>query len=123
MFSQKTNKKGKKVFSGFKIQYSIAMDPSTAGLYTDYKMDSISLKRKKNQTVKVFAPVHFTAKYDQAGKSVTLTVTGKNPFAKGGQIMIVTGPPTGVSSQVGVPLNSRYTSFNISTNAKHFVLK
>jgi hypothetical protein len=123
VFSQKTNKKGKsqgkKVFSGFKIQYSIAMDPSTAGLSTLYKMDSISLKRKKNKTVKVFTPVNFTAKYDQASESVTLTVAGKNPFAKGGQITIVTGSPTGVNSQVGVPLNSIYAILNILANAKN----
>jgi hypothetical protein len=119
---RKTNKKGKPQgkakFSGFNIQYSIAMGPTSAGLTTNYVMEATTTKRVKKRTVKILTPVKFIAKYDPTSESVTLTVTGKNPFAKGGQITILTAPPTGVSSELGVPLNSSYAFFNISANAK-----
>ena len=53
VYSQKTNKKGKpqgkKTFSGFKIQYSIAMNPATAGIASNYQVKATTIKRMKKQ--------------------------------------------------------------------------
>ena len=72
--------------------------------------------------VKSLTTVNCSATYDGSSNSVTLKVIGKNPFAKGGQITIVTSPPTGVNSQLGVALSSSYTSFKITPNAKQITL-
>ncbi len=123
---QKTNKKGKpqgkKMFSGFNIKFSTAMDPTSVILTSNYQMGAAKITKKKGKTIKSFTPVHFTASYDPSSDSVTLKVIGKNLFAKGGQINVLASPPTGVSSQLGVPLNSNDTFFAISTNAKQITL-
>ena len=126
VYFQKTNKKGKpqgkKMFSGFKIQYSTRHGPGDRRARVQLSGESDDDQTKKNQMVKSLTPVHFTATYDASSDSVTLKIIGKNPFAKGGQITIVTSPPTGVSSQLGVALSSSYTSFKISANAKQITL-
>ena len=125
-YFQKTNNKGKphgkKTFSGFKIQYSLAMNQATAELASNYQVKAMTIKRMKNQMVKVLTPVKCSATYDGSSNSVTLKIIGKNPFAKGGQITIVTSPPTGVNSQLGVALSSSYSSFKIAANAKRITL-
>jgi hypothetical protein len=126
VYSQKTNKKGKpqgkKTFTGFKIQYSIAMNQATAQIASNYQVKATIIKRVKKQMVKSLETVQCSATYDGSSNSVTLKVIGKNPFAKGGQIKIVTSSPTGVSSQLGVALSSSYNSFRITPIAKQITL-
>ena len=128
MTLKKTNKKGKPVgkavFGGFNLVFSTAMNPSTAGLAADYEVDAMTTKRVKKKTVAVFKPVNFTVAYRQSNNtdSVTLTIKSARPFAKGGQITILASSSSGVSSQAGVLLNSSYTFFTISANAKRITL-
>ena len=123
---QKTNKKGKpqgkKTFSGFNIKFSTAMDQASVTSTSNYQMGATKITKKKGHTIKSLTPVHFTATYDSSSDSVTLKIIGKNPFAKGGQIAIVVSPPTGVTSQLGVPLNSSFKLLAISANAKQITL-
>jgi len=113
--TQKTNKKGKPVgkpvFVGFALDYSTAMDRSTAGLGADYHVDWVVNKR-------VTRRVKCTAVYNHSTNSVTLTVEGKPTFANGGQITVIASPPNGVSSTAGVLLESGDTVFTILANAK-----
>jgi len=113
--TQKTNKKGKPVgkpvFVGFALDYSTAMDRSTAGLGANYEVDWSVNKRLKRK-------VKVTAAYNQSTNSVTLMVKGKTTFAKGGQITVLTSPPNGVSSTAGVLLDSSDTVFTILPKAK-----
>jgi hypothetical protein len=104
-------KKKKATFSGFKIQYSIPMNPTSATFRTNYLLLA-TIKGSKTK------PVSFTASYDPSSNSVTLKVGGKNPFAKGGQLTILSSPPNGVRSQAGVFLNTSSLAFRISANAK-----
>jgi hypothetical protein len=85
-------------------------------------MKATTITRKKGKTFKSFTPVNFSATYSQSNNSVTLKIIGKSPFAKGGQISILTVPPSGVSSQLDVPLNSSDTFFEITPNAKKITL-
>ena len=109
---------GKPVFVGFALDYSTAMDPSTAGLAANYQVDSAVTKRVKKKTITVLHPVNFTAAYNQSTNSVTLTVKGKPTFAKGGQIKVIASPPNGVSSTAGVLLDANDTVFTILAKAK-----
>jgi hypothetical protein len=110
VMTPKTKKK-KAAFSGFKIHYSTAMNISSVTATANYKLVA-TVKGTKTK------PVRLSAMYDASTNSVTLTIKGKNPFAKGGQLTIVTSPPNGVSSQAGVFPTSSSFSFKISANAK-----
>ena len=54
----------------------------------------------------------FTESYNQATNTVTLTITGNQPFTSGGKIIINAAPPNGVSSASGVLLNVSDTDYN-----------
>ena len=102
VYFQKSNKKGKpqgkKTFTGFNIQFNMPMNPAAAAYVPNYEMKATTITRKKGKTIKSLTPVKFSATYSQSNNSVTLKIIGKSPFAKGGQITILTAPPTGVSS-------------------------
>jgi sugar lactone lactonase YvrE len=120
--SQKTNQRGKalgkKIFSGFKIQYSLAMDATSVGNRSNYHVEATTIKGNKNKRVTSVTPVRFKANYDPSSDSVTLTIIGKNPFALGGQISIVGSPPNGVRSQAGAFLSSSEVVLLIGKNAQ-----
>ena len=99
----KTNKKGKPVgkpaFVGFTLEYSTAMNPSTAGLAGNYHLEATMTKRIKNKTIKVLQPINFTAAYASSDDSVTLMIVGNQKFAKGGQITVVASGPARFRAQ------------------------
>ena len=110
VMTPKTKKK-KAAFSGFKIQFSTPMNQESASSTNNYNLVA-TVKGTKTK------PVSLSATYDPSTNSVTLTIKGKNPFAKGGHLTIVASPPNGVSSQAGVFLSASTLSFKISANAK-----
>ena len=118
---QKKNKKGKPVgkpvLLGFTLDYSTAMNPATAGLTANYQVASTTTKRVKKNIVTVFKPVALTAAYNPSNNSVTLSIQGKPTFAKGGQIKVIYSPPSGVSSEAGIPLDASDTEFTILPKA------
>ena len=83
--NKKGKPKGKPVFAGFTIQYNTAMNPTTAGVRSNYEVSSISTTKKKGKTQIVLSPVKFSISYSQANNTVKLAISGnKNPFSKGG---------------------------------------
>ena len=120
--ARKTGEKGKPVgkpvLVGFALDYSTAMDPSTAGFAADYQVGRAATKRVKKQRITVLEPVKFTAAYDPSSDSVTLRIKGKPTFAKGGQIKIIASAPNGVSSEAGVLLDTSDTVFRILAKAR-----
>ena len=46
---------------GFAIDYSTAMDPSTAGVAANYEVDQAFIKRVQKRRVTVLKPVGFSA--------------------------------------------------------------
>ncbi len=120
--TRKTNKKGKPVgkpvFVGLSLDYTTAMDPSTAGLAANYQVDSAITRRVKKKRITVLQPVNFIAAYSPSTDSVTLTVEGKPTFATGGQIKVIASPPNGVSSEAGVLLDTSDTVFAILAKAR-----
>ncbi len=118
---QRRNKKGKPVgkpvLVGFALDYSTTMNPATAGLTANYQITSTTNKRVKKQTVTVFQPVASGAAYNASNESVTLFIQGEPKFAKGGQIKVIYSPPSGVSSEGGVPLDASDSEFTILRNA------
>ena len=107
---RKKNKKGKPVgkarLQGYKIIYSTAMDAATAGLAANYHMTAVSTKHARKKTIPAPTHVTLTAAYDATTNTVTLTLVGKQEFAKGGELTVIYVPPTGVSSASEVPLAS-----------------
>ena len=63
-------------------------------------------------------PVVFQATYNASRNSVTLTIVGKQIFAKGGQITVIATPPSGVSSATGYFLAANDTVFTILPKAR-----
>ena len=117
MLFQKRNKKGKAVgkpvVEGYKLIYSTAMDGATAGLASNYELTAASTKHAKKKTIPAPTPVGLSAAYDASSNTVTLTLLGKQTFAKGGQLKVIYSPPTGVSSASEVPLASGDATFTI----------
>jgi streptogramin lyase len=81
-------KKGKKSITGFVLEYSGAMDSTTAGSSSNYKVNSKVTKPGKKKTGTSLRPVAFTSFYNAAKNSVTLILSGKQAFAKGGEIIV-----------------------------------
>ena len=120
--SQKKNKKGKPhgkaVLEGFALDYSTAMNPSTAGLSANYQVDSFVTKRFKRKTTTVPKPVNFTVAYNPSNDSVNLTIEGKPNFAKGGRIQINVATTNGVASDAGVLLDAIDADLTILAKAR-----
>jgi hypothetical protein len=109
LFTRKLNKKhkpvGKPVLAGFSIDFSAAMDPATAGNAANYQVDWISTKHVKRKQVQVLHPVPIRVVYDAMDQSASLLLSGKQAFAQGGRITVISTPPGGVSSAAGVLLD------------------
>ncbi len=109
LVTRKLNKKhkpvGKPVFSGFEFQFSETMNPATAGNAGNYEVDWLSTKRVKRKTVQIFHPLAVSVQYNVATNSVSVLLSSKQKFAKGGQITVIAAPPGGVSSAAGVALD------------------
>src|SRR5262249_16384673 len=83
------------------LEYSTAMNSTTAGLAANYQVDWAITKRIKKKTATQLNPVALTASYDATTHIVRLTIQGNQKFAKGGQIKVSTTPPSGMSSAWG----------------------
>ena len=109
LFTRKLNKKhkpvGKPVLTGFSIDYIAAMDPATAGNAANYQVDWISTKLVKRKRAQVLHPVPIRVVYNALDQSVSLLLSGKQAFAQGGRITVISTPPGGVSSAAGVLLD------------------
>jgi hypothetical protein len=109
LFTRKLNKKhkpvGKPTLSGFRLEFSEAMDPATVGNAASYQVAWTSTKRVKKKAVTSLHPVPASAQYNAATDSVDLVLSGKQAFAQGGQITVIAEPPNGVSGASGAPLD------------------
>ena len=121
LFMQKTNKKGKKVgkkvLTGFELDFSTAMNPASAGLAANYHVTFTTTQRGKKKHGNMQKLVGVQARYDPTKHSVTLTLVGKQMFAQGGQITINATAPGGVSSETYDFLAAYDTVFNIQPKA------
>ncbi len=109
---------GKAVVVGFALEYSTAMNATTAGLTANYQVDSTTTtKRVRKKTVPVSQPVAAHAAYDASNDWVTLFIQGKPKFARGGLIKINDSPAGGVSSEGGILLAPRDAEFTILPKA------
>ena len=119
---RKTNRRGKRVgkavLEGFILDYSTAMNAVSAESAANYTISAATTRRIKRKKVTVFTPVTFKSTYNAATHSVTLTLAGKQTFAKGGQLTVVYAPPNGVSSAAGVALDPGDATFTIQRRAK-----
>ncbi len=120
IFTQKHNKKGKpigrKVLTGFQLNFSEAMNASTAGNSGNYIVDINVLKRVKRKRVTVLQTVRFTTSM-VSSTSVQL-LTGNQKFLKGGKVILSSSPPGGISSAAGALLDSSYDTFTILAGGK-----
>jgi virginiamycin B lyase len=117
MYNKKGKKLGKPVFVGFELDFSTAMDPTSARLSANYEVGAWTTKRVKKKLVRMLKPVGIRPTYNTANNSVTLIIQGKQAFAKGGQITVIATPPDGVSSANGQFLDANYTFFEILNKA------
>jgi len=88
-------------FIGFELDFSDAMDSARAMSTANY---SLTQTRRRGRQL-VAQPVGFGAAYDAAAHAVTLTLTGKATFARGGRLVVVARPPGGLTDAAGGPLD------------------
>jgi hypothetical protein len=109
VFTRKLNKKhkpvGKATLSGFRLEFSTAMNPATAGNVANYQVDWTFTKRVKKKVANVLHPVAISVQYDAATDSVSLLLGGKQAFTQGGQITVIATSPGGVGGTSGVLLD------------------
>jgi streptogramin lyase len=123
--TQKHNKKGKAVgkpvFGGFSFEFSQPMGTSAA-TGSEYTVDLNVIKKIKHKSVTILKPVSFTTSYNSSTNTVTLGVSAKQTFPKGGQITIAGTPPGGVESSLGAFLNNGASAtFTITPKVKGIV--
>jgi streptogramin lyase len=107
--TKKGKPRGAPIAWGYVLQYSGPM-ATPAGFKSNYQVEFKTTNHGKT----VLTPVTFMETYSSSKNTVTLKVSGKNPFAKGGQINILASSKSGVTSQAGVLMNPKYTVFQIS---------
>ena len=109
LFTRKLNRRGKPegkpVLTGFELEFSAAMNPATAGNASNYQLGWTSTKRVKKKVVTILHPIAFRVQYRDSNDSVSLLLSGKGAFTKGGQLTVIAAPPGGVSSAAGVLLD------------------
>jgi hypothetical protein len=71
------------------------MIPATASNAANFQLNWTSTRRVKKRTVNVLHPVPFSVQYSPSSNSVSLLLSGKQAFAKGGQITVFAGPGGG----------------------------
>jgi hypothetical protein len=91
------------------------MNQANAGARTNYTVET-AVGTGKKKKYKVVGTV--TANYVSATNTVTLTVTGNQPFTSGGMILINTAGASGVQSASGVSLDASDAILSIGTKAK-----
>ncbi len=69
---------------GFALDYSTAMNPSTAGLDANYQVYSVVTKRVKKKATTVLDPVNFTVAYNPSTDAVDLTIHAQTEVREGG---------------------------------------
>ena len=121
---QMKNKNGKAVgkpVEQVELIFSTAMNPSTAGLFSNYQVGSSVIKKVKKKSMTTYQPVKITASYNRATNTVSLILPANQKFAKGGQITVITTPLNGVSSAAerGAELE-RYYLDDFSETEGHF---
>jgi streptogramin lyase len=125
VMERKTNKKGKPVgkatLVGFQLDFSVAMNPGTAGNSGNYQLNLITTKKVKRKIVQVLKPIQFQASYNATNNSVGIMLIGKQTFPKGGQLTVFGG----VTSAAGVAVDGNNEGiagdsgvFTILANAK-----
>jgi hypothetical protein len=91
--------------SGFEFEYSEAMNAAEAGNANAYQLGWTSTKKVKKKVVMILHPVPFHVQYSDSNDSVSLLLSRKVAFPRGGQITVIASPPDGVSSAAGVWLD------------------
>ena len=119
------NSKGKptgKTALEFSLKYSTTMNQAGAGLATNYQVETAIIKGTKKKKTTAYKSVAFTESYNAETNTVTLSITGSQPFTSGGKIIVNAAPPNGVANASGVPLYSNDTNLSIGTKANSITI-
>ena len=81
------------------------MNPATASNAGNYQLSWVSTQKVKKKPVTILHPVPITTQYDAATNAVDLSLSGKQAFAKGGELTVIAAPPDGISSSAGTMLD------------------
>jgi hypothetical protein len=86
---------------GFTFDFSSPLDPTAAANSANYQLDAVTTRRIKKKSQPILHPIrHFTVSYTPASEAVTIMMSGKETFPKGGRLTVI-GGVTGAS---GAPL-------------------
>jgi len=94
---------------GFELDFSTGMNAGTAGSPGNYTIRAVLAKHGKKKSAPALTPVPFSALYDPVKHAVTLTLAGKQAFAKGGQITVSYGAVTSDQGVALPPNDARFT--------------
>jgi hypothetical protein len=117
LFTRKFNKTGKPTGGrtlSFVFDFSSALDPATATDPANFQVDDVNVRRVKKQIKRnLHAITGFSVDYSAADRSVTLKFARKETFSTGGQITLISRPPSGIAGASGAALTGP-TVFEIS---------
>jgi hypothetical protein len=117
-FQTITTGKGKhtrheRVFEGFTLTFSEALDPAAANSAGNYTV----LVKSKHGKKTVMSPTGVQVNYTAGSNTVTI-LTGKQKFAQGGDLKVNGSAPSGITDESGVFYLTGNTTFTISPKAK-----
>jgi hypothetical protein len=101
------------VFEGFTLTFNEALDPAAADNAGNYTVLVKSKHGKKTATSPIRIHVNYTA-----GSNTVTILTGKQKFARGGELNVNGSAPSGITDASGAFFLTGNTTFTISPKAK-----
>jgi len=109
IFNRRFNKKHKPIgpilSTSFAFTFDQAMNTASVTAPGNYQVDAIQFVRIKRRPVEILDPLPFTLSYMDTTNTVVITIKGRPPLPKGGQIVLLATPNAGIESAAGVFLD------------------
>ena len=103
---------------GFSFELGGPLNGGSASSSANDQLDTVTTSRIKKKVQRILHPIaDFTVHDNPSIKSANLTLNGKQAFATGGRITILSGPSGGVASDQGSALGGN-TTFTISKGGR-----
>ena len=97
---------GKPMLVGYMIDFSGKLNAPSADLPTNYEVAALTTKKMKGKNVTSLQALNgFTVSYNDASETVSVDFTSQQEFKTGGQITVLGGPSSGITSLSGAYLS------------------
>ncbi len=109
VFNRRLNKKGKPIgpilSTSFNFTFNEAMNAATVMYPGNYQVAAIQYVRIKRKLTPRYHALPFAVNFSVATNTVSITVHGRPPLPRGGVILLIASPPSGIQSSAGILLD------------------